>query len=64
MPVIIVKARRGVLRDKAAKAECIAAMAEAFARAAGDPACARRATVLIEEVEDEDWGRGGRQVEP
>lgn len=62
MPVIIVKARSGVLKDKEAKANCIQGMAAAFAAAVGDPVYAQRATVIIEEVDDENWGRGGQQV--
>jgi 4-oxalocrotonate tautomerase family enzyme len=62
MPVIIVKARQGVIKDKAAKAKLISGMAKAFAEAAGDAAYADRATVILEEVPDENWGRGGEQV--
>jgi 4-oxalocrotonate tautomerase family enzyme len=62
MPVIIVKARQGVLREGQAKAQLIQDMAAAFARAAGDEAYASRATVIIEEIPDHNWGRGGRQV--
>jgi len=63
MPVIIVKARQGVLRDKDMKPNLIQEMAQAFARVLGDPAYAARATVLIEELPDENWGRGGKQVD-
>ncbi len=63
MPVIIVKARQGVLRDKPTKARLIEEMAQAFARVVGDPAYASRATVLIEEIPDDNWGRGGKQVD-
>ncbi|MFP5221661.1 MAG: tautomerase family protein [Acidobacteriota bacterium] len=62
MPVIIVKARQGVIKDQAAKAKLISGMAKAFADAAGDPAFAGRATVILEEVPDDNWGRGGEQV--
>ncbi len=62
MPVIIVKAREGVIKDKAAKARLISGMAQAFADAAGEGAYAGRATVILEEVPDDNWGRGGMQV--
>ncbi len=62
MPVIIVKARQGVINSKKSKAQLIEGMARAFAEAAGDPAYASRATVILEEVPDDNWGRGGQQV--
>ena len=62
MPVIIVKARKGVLDTAEKKAKAIEGMAAAFAEAAGDPAYRERATVIIEEVADENWGRKGKQV--
>lgn len=62
MPVIIVKARQGVLRDKETKARLIQEMAETFARVVGREEFEHRATVLIEELPDENWGREGRQV--
>lgn len=62
MPVIIVKARKGVLNTSEKKAKAIEGMAAAFAEAVGDPAYRERATVIIEEVPDDNWGRGGRQV--
>lgn len=64
MPVIIVKARKGVLKDKATKAKLMEKMAQCFSEAAGDSAFEKRATVIIEEVPDENWARGGKQVEP
>ena len=63
MPVIIVKARQGVIRGKAQKAQMIEEMAAAFARVIGDPSYIERTTVVIEEVPSENWGRAGRQVE-
>lgn len=62
MPVIIVKARQGVLPSAQAKAQLMEDMAAAFAKAVGDMAYKDRATVIIEEVPDQNWGRGGRQV--
>lgn len=63
MPVIIVKARQGVLPNQQAKAQLIQEMASAFARAVGDEAYQARATVIIEEYPDQNWGRGGKQVD-
>ena len=63
MPVIIVKAREGVIRGKAKKAEMIEEIAATFARVIGDPAYVERTTVVIEEVPTENWGRAGRQVQ-
>jgi len=62
MPVIIVKARQGVLRDKQMKARLIQEMAATFARVVGHEKYEHRATVLIEELPDENWGREGRQI--
>ena len=62
MPVIIVKARQGVLPSNQAKAKLIEEIAQAFARAVGDEAYKSRATVIIEEYPDQNWGRGGQQV--
>jgi 4-oxalocrotonate tautomerase family enzyme len=62
MPVIIVKARKGVLDTLEKKAKVIEGMASAFAEAVGDSAYRGRATVIIEEVPDENWGRSGKQV--
>lgn len=64
MPVIIVKARAGVLDTPEKKAKAIEGMAAAFAEAASDPAYRQRTTVIIEEVPSENWGRGGKQVGP
>ncbi len=63
MPVIIVKARQGVLRASARKARLIKELAATFARVVEDPAYVERTTVVIEEVPSENWGRGGRQVQ-
>ncbi|MBI4799326.1 MAG: tautomerase family protein [Desulfarculus sp.] len=63
MPVIIVKARQGVLPHDQAKAQIIKDMAHALARAVGDEAYQARATVIIEEYPDQNWGRGGKQVD-
>lgn len=63
MPVIIVKARSGVLKGKRIKATLIKEMAKCFANAANDKEYAKRATVIIEEIPDENWGRGGEQVQ-
>jgi phenylpyruvate tautomerase PptA (4-oxalocrotonate tautomerase family) len=63
MPVIIVKARETVVHGAELKARLIKEMAAAFARAVGDEAYASRATVLIETLPDESWGRGGKPVE-
>lgn len=62
MPVIIIKARQGVLKDKKTKAGLMQKMAQCFAEAVGDEDFAKRATVIIEEVPDENWARGGKQV--
>ncbi|MCB2227810.1 MAG: 4-oxalocrotonate tautomerase family protein [Desulfarculaceae bacterium] len=62
MPVIIVKARQGVLRDKQMKARLIEEMAATFARVVGHEEFQHRATVLIEELPDDNWGREGKQV--
>lgn len=62
MPVIIVKARRGVLRTKEKKAELIEDLSKAFAKAAGDESYIARVHVIIDEVPNENWGRGGKQV--
>ena len=64
MPVIIVKARKGVLKGRKKKGVLIDEMAAAFAKAAGDPKYKQRVTVVIEEVPNEHWGRAGRQVQP
>lgn len=63
MPVIIVKARERVVHSPAIKAKLIEELAAAFSRAVGDERYAGRATVLIETLPDESWGRGGKQVE-
>jgi len=62
MPVITVMARSGVLAGKEAKAHLINELAAAFARVVGDDAYRQKATVVIVEVPDENWGRAGRQV--
>ena len=62
MPVIIIKARQGVLSSAKAKAQLIEEMAAAFARAAGDESYKDNATVIIEEYPDQNWGRRGKQV--
>lgn len=62
MPVIIVKARETVVNGVDVKARLIKELAAAFARAVGDEKYAARATVLIETLPDECWGRGGKQV--
>jgi 4-oxalocrotonate tautomerase family enzyme len=62
MPVIIVKARKGVLETKEIKAALIEKLSDAFAQVVNDESYRARATVIIEEVADENWGRGGRQV--
>lgn len=64
MPVIIVKARRGVLKGRKKKGRLIEDLAAAFAEAAGDESYRQRVTVVIEEVPNENWGRAGRQVAP
>jgi phenylpyruvate tautomerase PptA (4-oxalocrotonate tautomerase family) len=60
--VIIVGARQGMIRGKARKAQLIEELAAAFARVVEYPAYMERATVVIEEVPRESWGRTGRQV--
>ena len=62
MPVIIVKARRGVLQTREMKAALIEKLSNAFAQVVNDDSYRDRATVIIEEVDDGNWGRGGRQV--
>lgn len=64
MPVIIVKARRGVLKGRKKKGRLIEDLAAAFAEAAGDESYRQSVTVVIEEVPNENWGRAGRQVTP
>lgn len=64
MPVIIVKARKGVLKGRKKKGALIEDLATAFAKAAGDPKYKQRVTVVLEEVPNENWGRAGRQVKP
>jgi 4-oxalocrotonate tautomerase family enzyme len=63
MPVIIVKARQGVIEGKAKKAQMIEEMAATFARVIENPGYVERTTVVIEEVPSENWGRAGRQVQ-
>ena len=63
MPVIIVKAREKVVRGADLKARLIEELAAAFGRVVGDEKYAARATVLIETLPDESWGRGGKQIE-
>lgn len=63
MPVIVVKARKGVIGTKEKKAMLIKELAAAFSRVAGDDVYKKRATVIIEEVPDENWGRQGEQVD-
>lgn len=63
MPVIIVKAREKVVHGPEVKARLIEELAAAFGRAVGDEKYASRATVLIETLPDESWGRSGKQVE-
>ncbi len=62
MPVIIVKARQGVLPSAQAKSQLIEELAAAFARAVGDESYKDNATVIIEEYPDQNWGRRGKQV--
>jgi 4-oxalocrotonate tautomerase family enzyme len=62
MPVIIVRARKGVLKTKEMKAALIDELSGAFARVVGDDSYKSRATVIIDEVSDENWGRAGKQV--
>lgn len=62
MPVIMVKARKGVLKTKEMKAKLIEELSDAFARTVGDNKYKERTTVIIEEIPDENWGRGGKQV--
>ena len=64
MPVIIVKARAGVLATKEKKAELIELLAASFAKVVGDETYNSRTTVVIEEVPNENWGRAGKQVSP
>jgi phenylpyruvate tautomerase PptA (4-oxalocrotonate tautomerase family) len=61
MPVITVMARSGVLRDSETKAILIDELSAAFAKAVGDESYKERATVVIMEVPDENWGRAGKQ---
>jgi phenylpyruvate tautomerase PptA (4-oxalocrotonate tautomerase family) len=51
-----------MIRGKARKAQLIEELAAAFARVVEYPAYMERATVVIEEVPRESWGRTGRQV--
>jgi len=60
MPVIIIKARQGVLKTGEMKAKLISGVAEAFAQAVGDETYRERATVIIEETPNENWGLKGR----
>ncbi|NSW87204.1 MAG: tautomerase family protein [Syntrophobacteraceae bacterium] len=60
MPVIVVKARKGVLMTGEQKRVLIEGVAEAFARAAGDDGYKERTTVIIEETPDENWGSMGK----
>jgi 4-oxalocrotonate tautomerase family enzyme len=62
MPVIIVKAREKVINTKEKKAALIRELSEAFARVAGDEKYRHRATVLIETISDDNWGRQGEQI--
>jgi 4-oxalocrotonate tautomerase family enzyme len=62
MPVIIVKARKGVLKNKEMKAALIEKLSDAFAQVVNDDSYRLRATVIIEEVADDNWGREGKQV--
>ena len=62
MPVIIVKARKDVLKTKEMKAQLIEELSNAFARTVGDNKYKNRTTVIIEEIPDENWGRAGKQV--
>jgi 4-oxalocrotonate tautomerase family enzyme len=62
MPVIIVKARKGVLKTKEMKAHLIEELSNAFARTVGNDEYKNRTTVIIEEIPDENWGRAGKQV--
>ena len=64
MPVIIVKAREGVLEGREVKGQLIEDLASAFAKAAQDETYRSRVTVVIDEVPDENWGRSGKQVRP
>lgn len=61
MPIITVMAREGILEDTETKARLIEELSAAFARVMGDETYRRRATVIILEVPDENWGRAGRQ---
>jgi 4-oxalocrotonate tautomerase family enzyme len=64
MPVIIVKARQGVLATSQMKAQVIEEITAAFARVAGDESFKQKTTVIIEEIPDQNWGRAGKQVAP
>ncbi len=64
MPVIIVKAREGVLKDHLVKSQLIEDLATAFTKAAGDESYKKRVTVVIDEIPNENWGRSGQQVKP
>ena len=62
MPVIIVKARETVINTKEKKAALIEALSDAFADVVGDKEFKHRATVLIETLPDDNWGRNGKQI--
>lgn len=61
MPVIVIKAREGVIKTNEQKKALIEGVAEVFARAAGDESYRERVTVILEEIPGENWGLKGRQ---
>ena len=64
MPVIIVKARETEIDTREKKSALIEALSDAYARVAGDTGYKDQATVLIETLPDENWGRGGGSILP
>lgn len=62
MFIILVKARKGVLKTKEMKAKLIGELSEAFARTVGDNSYKDRATIIIEKIPEENWGHSGKQV--
>ena len=62
MPLIIVRTREGVLSGKEQKKELIEKMSAVMGEVLHDPGYIGRTTVIIEEIPNDNWGRGGKQV--